>query len=170
MALEIQISGAATLHKVAAQIRAQGSKDLSRQMGTALGKAADPLKVSIRAEAEKTMPGRGGYSAVFSKSLRFRLERRNGAQQARVNLVTYADGQGERRDIRSLEGGRLRHPVFGRGRRIKRGPTAGTHKANPWAVTSIRPGFHKRGTDHAMDEAQKQLVDVVEDYAHRLIK
>jgi hypothetical protein len=146
-------------------MRVEGRKNLAREMGTALSKAADPVKLSIRAEAEAVMPKSGGYSSLFSKSLRFRLERRNGAQQATAQLITYADGAGERRDIGSLERGRLRHPVYGRGRRLK----SGSHKANPWAVTSIRAGFHKRGTAHAMDEAQKQLGKVITDYAERLV-
>jgi hypothetical protein len=170
MSLEIRIEGAATLHKVAAQIRAQGRKDLAREMGTALSKAADPVKISIRTEAERTMPKSGGYSALFSKSLRFRIERRNGVQQATAKLITYADGTKERRDISALNRGNLRHPVFGRGRRLTRGVKKGNNIANPWAVTSIRAGFHKRGTDHAIEEAQKQLGKVVDDYAKRLIR
>jgi len=155
MSLEFRIEGAATLHKVAAQIYAEGRRNLAREMGKALSKAADPVKVSIRAEAVSTMPDSGGYSAVFSRSLKFRLERRNGSQQATVQLITYADGKGERRDIVALNRGVLRHPVFG-------------HRTSPWKVTSIRAGFHKRGTDHAMDEAQKQLGKVVDDFVKRL--
>jgi hypothetical protein len=170
MALEFRIEGAATLHKVAAQIYAEGRRNLAREMGTALSKAADPVKVSIRTEAEATMPKHGGYSAVFSKSLRFRLERRNGVQQATAQLITYADGQGERRDIVALNRGNLRHPVFGRGRRLTQGVRKGNNIANPWAVTSIRAGFHKRGTDHAIEEAQKQLGKVVDGFAKRLVK
>lgn len=170
MSLEFRIEGAATLHKVAAQIYAEGRRNLAREMGNALSKAADPVKVSIRTEAVATMPKSGGYSALFSKSLRFRLERRNGAQQATAQLITYADGQGERRDIGALNRGNLRHPVFGRSRRLRSGVRAGNQRTNPWAVTSIRAGFHKRGTDHAMDEAQKQLGKVIDDYAKRLIR
>jgi hypothetical protein len=166
VSLEIRIEGAATLHRVAAQMRAEGRKDLGRAMGTALSRAADPVKVSIRAEADEVMPSRGGYKAVFSKSLKFRLERRNGQQSATVQLITYASGKAERRDIGALNRGNLRHPVFGRGRRLGNG----SRSANPWAVTSIRAGFHKRGTDHAMAEAQKQLSQVIHDYAQRLIK
>lgn len=170
MSLEFRIDGAATLHKVAARMRAEGRKDLSRTMGRALSQAADPLKATIRTEAEAVMPKRGGYEAVFSKSLRFRLDRRNGSQSATVQLITYAEGAGQRRDIRALERGNLRHPVFGRSHRLKKGVRAGNLRANPWAVTSIRPGFHKRGTAHAMEQAQKQLTKVISDYADRLVK
>jgi hypothetical protein len=168
--LELRIEGADALHKVSAQIFREGKRNIAREMGTALSKAADPLKVSIRASAAETMPKTGGYSGVFSKSLRFRLERRNGVQQASASLITYADGAGERRDIRALEAGRLRHPVFGRSRRVGSGIQKGNRKANPWAVTSVRAGFHKRGTAHAMDDAQKQLGKVIDDYAERLIE
>jgi hypothetical protein len=166
VSLEIRIEGAATLHRVAAQMRAEGRKDLSRVMGTALSQAADPVKVSIRTEADAAMPSRGGYRAVFSKSLKFRLQRRNGAQSASVQLITYASGEAERRDIVALNRGNLRHPVFGRSRRLSNG----SRRTNPWAVTSIRAGFHRRGTDHAMDEAQKRLGKVINDYAARLVK
>src|SRR3954465_4734889 len=165
MSLEVRIQGAATFHEVAARMRAEGRKDLSRSMGQAMSKAADPVKIRIREEAEHPMPKGGGYSGLFSKSLRFRTEKRQGGQSATVRLVTYADGTKERRDIRALEGGRLRHPVWGRSRP---GARKGERIPNPWAVTSIRPGFHRRGTEHAMDEAQKQLAAVVDDYARRL--
>lgn len=166
MSLEFRIEGAATLHKVAAQIYAEGRRNLAREMGTALSKAADPVKVSIRTAAEATMPKHGGYAGLFSKSLRFRLERRNGQQQATAQLITYADGTKQRRDIVALNRGHLRHPVFGRSHRLSNG----SRRTNPWAVTSIRAGFHKRGTDHAIEEAQKQLGKVVDGYAKRLIK
>jgi hypothetical protein len=166
MALEVHVVGAATLHRVAAQMRAEGRKDLSRAMSTALSKATEPVKRSIKESAAATMPREGGYAAALDKSLRFRMQRRGSGDTAAVTLVTYADGTSERRDVVALEAGRLRHPVFGRSRP---GSRKGERHANPWAVTSIRAGFHKRGTDHAADEAQRQLESVIEDYAHRLV-
>lgn len=168
--LEVRIDGAATLHKVAAHMRAESRKDLGRQMGQALGQSAEPVKVSIRREADKVMPKEGGYQAAFARSLRFRMERRFGGQRAEMILRTYADGTKERRDIRALERGILRHPVYGRSRHIVNGPRAGSRDPNPWAVTTIRPGFFQRGTDDALNQAQDALESVIDDYAHRLIK
>ena len=165
MSLDIRVLGAANLHKVAAQIRAEGRKDLAREMSAALTKATEPIRRAIRASADQTMPREGGYQAAFDKSLRFRNSRRNQANQATVNLTTYADGSSERRDIKALEAGRLRHPVFGRSRPGRR---KGERVANPWAITSILAGFHKRGTDGAIDEAEQELVKVVDDLAERL--
>lgn len=166
MTLEVRIEGAATLKRVAAKMRAEGNKDLSRDMGRALGKAADPIRNAIRESAAQTMPRSGGYDAAFDASLRFRVQRRESANTASLNLVTYADGTKERRDIRALEAGNLRHPIYGRSRA---GGRKGERFANPWSVTKIRAGFHKRGTDGAMDETQKAANTVIQDYAHRLI-
>jgi hypothetical protein len=170
VALEVNINGAATLHRVAAQMRAEGRKDLSKSMSKALGQAVEPVKREIRQEAEKAMPSGGGYRSLLTQSLRWRMSRRNAGQQAQVILATYADGTSERRDIRALERGTLRHPVWGRSRKIKVGVRAGTIIGNPWAVTTIRSGFHERGTANAMDAAEQALAEVIEDYASRLIE
>lgn len=154
MGLEIKIQGAATYHQVAAQIAAEGRKDLSRQMGNALTKAMEPVKVSITKEAAETMPS--GYTDLLTGSLRHRMSRRAAGQQAQVIMRTYADGKQERRDIVSLENGRLRHPLFGR--------------KKVWYVTTVRSGFHKRGTDNAADEARDAMIGVVEDFAARLVR
>lgn len=167
MALEVRVEGAAILRRVAAQIRAEGRKDLSRQMSDALSKATDPVRLSIRSSASEVMPREGGYQAAFDKSLRFRMSRRQGDSQASVSLTTFADGTSERRDIKALEAGKLRHPVWGRSRP---GARKGERHANPWAVTSIRAGFWKRGTDKALDEAQKELENVIEDLARKLAR
>lgn len=165
MSLEVRVEGAATLHKVAAQMRTEGRKSLAREMTTALSRAAEPVKQAIRDSAGETMPRRGGYNAAFLDSLKFRMNRRSPGDSATVKLTTYAEGEDERRDIGSLERGSLRHPVYGRSRP---GARKGERHANPWSVTKIRPGFHRRGTDGAMDAAQAEMENVINEYAHRL--
>lgn len=153
--LEARIEGAAEFKRVVAKMRAEGNKDLSRTMQTALTEATKPVQLAIKREAEAAMPSRGGYRAVLSKSLRWRTSKRASGQSASFILRTYAEGKRERRDIRRLELGELRHPLFGRRAR--------------WYVTSVRPGFHERGTDQAMGEAQDALSQVVEQYARKLV-
>jgi hypothetical protein len=134
-------------------MRAEGRKDLSREMGKALERAAEPVKKAITAEADKVMPS--GYRELLTGSLRHRMSRRNGGQQAQVIVRTYADGKKERRDVISLEKGQLRHPLFGR--------------KKVWYVTSITPGFHARGVESAADNAQDAMIQVVDKFAARLI-
>lgn len=169
MALDVQILGSAELKRLAAQIRARGDKGLGREMGDGLKRAAEPVQRSIRTEFA-TLPRKGGYSGVFSKSLRFRTSLRGAARQASFRLLTFADGSHERRDIKAVEAGRLRHPVFGRSGKITKGVRAGTIYPKPWAVTKVKGGYHRRGTDHAADEAEKEMSKVLDEFASRLIE
>lgn len=164
--LEVRIEGVADLRKVAARIRAEGNKDLSRELAAGLRDATRPVQAAIREEYEQ-LPKRGGYAGVFSKSLRFRTDQRAGSNTARLVLRTYADGTKERRDINRLEKGVLRHPVFGRSRPGKR---KGERIANPWAVTSVKGEFHKRGTENAADEAEREMIQVARNLAARLVR
>lgn len=167
MALDIRVDGAAKLRKLAAQFRREGNKDLSREMSRAVSNAIEPIRRTVRASASEVMPAEGGYKAVFDKSLKFRTSQRGGENTAQVQLITYASGKDERRDIRALDKGNLRHPIFGRSRP---GRHKGERVANPWAVTKIRAGFFKRGTDNAMDEVEKNLIQVADDFTRRLVE
>lgn len=167
MGLEVTVTGQAELRRVAGQIRAAGDKGLGREMGEALRRAARPVQASIRTEYAG-LPRRGGYAAAFSRSLRFRTSLRARRRDAAFRLTTYADGTKDKRDIRRLEAGELRHPVYGRSRRIRRGRRAGTARLNPWAVTRVKGGYHERGTDGAADEAEREMVTVLDGFAARL--
>jgi hypothetical protein len=166
MSLEVRVSGTVRLHQLAARMRAEGRKDLLREMGDALTQAAEPLKDRIRIEASEVMPAEGGYKEEFNKSLKFRVQRRGASAASDVTLTTYATGTSERRDIRALNKGVLRHPVYGRSRAGKR---KGERHTNPWAVTSIRDKFWDRGTKNAADEAEKRMLKVVEQFSEKLL-
>lgn len=169
MGLEVRIQGSAELKRLAAQIRTSGDKGLGRQMANGLKKASQPVQASVRKEYT-SLPSRGGYSATFSKSLRFRTNLRAESRQASFRVLVFGDGTHERRDIKALEDGRLRHPVFGRSRRVGSGKLAGNVKANPWAVTTVKGGYFKRGTDKAADAAEREMIKVLDDFASGLLE
>ena len=155
MGLDVRISGAEQLRKVAAQIQATGDKGLGREMGRALNKAIEPIKTAIAESAAESMPS--GYRGVLTASLKHRRTQRTAARTASLKLTTFAPGKRERRDVVRLNKGQLRHPVFGRRRK-------------PWTTTSIRPGFYDRGTRRAMAEAEQRLGVVLDDFARRLAR
>jgi len=161
--VEIRIDGQAQIRKLAAHIRATGDKGLGRELGRALDKAIEPVKRAIDVSAEKVAPS--GYRETLIRSLKHRRTLRATARQASVRLTTYATGDKERRDLIAINRGDLRHPVFGRVRHTKRG-----FKANPWAVTRVTPGFHERGTEKTADEAEKQALVVLDEFADRITK
>lgn len=162
--LDINIKGIAELRKLAAHIRATGDKGLGKEMARALEKAVEPVKTAIVESAEETMPS--GYAETLARSLRHRRTTRAAARQASVRLATFGEGKTERRDVVALNQGNLRHPVFGRSRRTRRGG----RKSNPWAVTSIKSGFHDRGVRAGGPEAEKRLLVVLDDFAARIAK
>lgn len=166
--MEVRINGAVQLRQVAAQIKAAGDKGLAREMARALTKAVGPLDKAIEAEAHKTMPS--GYRDVLTASLRHRRSTRTAARTASVRLTTTGAGTREQRDLIALNAGKLRHPVYGRSRRIKRGPRTGTAQPNPWSVTTIRAGFYDRGIEKAADTTERELLTVLDDFADRLAK
>lgn len=163
MAVEVRIEGLAAFGAVARQMRAQGNKTLEREMIRALDRTVKPVEAAVRAEYEN-LPSRGGYAATFSRSLRLRLGRRTGGRSAQLTIRAYAEGTSQRRDIEALEDGRLRHPVYGRSRPTRRG-----RRGNPWAVTAVRGGYFRRGTDDAADSAEKAMAQVVQEFAEKLI-
>lgn len=165
MAVTVRIEGSAELKRVAAQIKAQGGKGLGREMSAGLRKASRPVQDSVRREFAAALPSRGGYRATASKSQRFRTSVKSGARTGFVQLTTFAEGTSQRREIRALNAGVLRHPVYGRSRNTRTG-----RRPNPWAVTRIRSGFFDRGTDEARPLAEAAMRDVLDDFARRLAK
>jgi hypothetical protein len=165
--VDMRIDGSALLRQVADHIRVTGDRGLSKEMSAGLRRAAKPIQAAIRASAEETMPETGGYAAEFTKSVRFRTAVRAGGRAASFRLTTFADGKSQRRDIRALNSGKLRHPVYGRSRRLR----GGTDRVpNPWSITQIKPGFWDRGTDSAAGEAEKEMITVLDGLAARLAK
>jgi len=168
--MEVTILGQEKLRKLAAQIQAEGEKGLGREMANALKRVAKPVKASVEAEYASGLPKRGGYENTFSKSIKWKTALRGQARLASFRLLLFGDGAHERRDIKALESGRLRHPVYGRHRRIRRGVRRGSRDANPWAVTSIKGGYWKRGTDQAADNAEREMITVLDEFTQRLAK
>lgn len=161
--LDATVAGQAQLRKLSAHLRASGDKGMGRDLAKALDKVVDPVKKAIELSARQAMPS--GYAPTLTRSLRHRRTLRAAARQASIRLATHGEGEKEHRDLPALEAGNLRHPVFGRSRRTKKG-----RKANPWAVTKVRPGFHERGIAKAGDLAEEQVLAVLDDFTERLAK
>lgn len=90
----------------------QADKSLGREVRNSLRKVAKPLGEQVMPDAAARMPHRGGFSALVAQP-RIGL-RVNGSG------VVLLLGDRSRHDIRSLEQGRLRHPVFADGSKTRR--------------------------------------------------
>lgn len=135
-------------------------------MSAALRKASKPVQVAIAAAFADTLPQRGGYRATATKSMRFRATVQATTRTGRVRIIAFAVGEKERRDLPRINKGELRHPVFGRSRTVRgRGRVP-----NPWATTKVPARFFDRGTAKAADDAETQLIEVLDGFAERLAK
>lgn len=150
--MEVRITGGRDLYTVSHALKAIGDKGLGKQMSKALTDASRELRPAIKASAAQLMPHSGGYATVLSRSLRFRQTVHVTRTTGRVVFKVHADGRRERRDVPSLNRGRLRKPLYG--------------NRNRWYDQRVRPGFVDRPVDRlAPDIARKMnaVVDYVAD-------
>lgn len=155
MKVQVSTPGLLALRRDLKAINAAGlGKDLSRRLSA----AAKPLRPAISAEASATLPTRGGYGPLMSKSVRARTAVKEDRLTALILVTIYAAGRKERRDIRRVNAGDVRHPVHGRTRRLR----SGGRMRNPWSTTKVPPGFVTRPIDDVgprVSVAGRQVVD-----------
>lgn len=130
MSVEIRVTGAAGLRKLAADLRRADRIDLQRELRKALTDTAKPLYRKVVAEIEEIIPHRGGYSSVLADSYYQTVSVRSAGSGAGVTIVGRAKGKAELRDVAAVNRGVLRHPVYG-------------HRSR-WATTRVPPGFFDR--------------------------
>jgi len=115
--------------------------------------ALEPLKKDIPATAARYMPS--GYGPLLARSTKVYI-RVGGGAAFKATVRVLATGVREQRDVRALNRGSLRHPLFGNRKR--------------WYVTRARPGF----VDVPVEKARHRVVDAAEaardDIAEHILK
>lgn len=147
-------------------------KPLQREVYGALNRSVKPLRAAVKTEAARTLPHRGGYADLMSHSVKVRSQRRAATA---LRLIVSAKGEDEDRDVRRVDKGELRHPVYGRSRRRtwtrfkprKRIP-GGQLIPNPWATTRVRAGFATRPLEAGMPAVRRELVDALDRVARHI--
>lgn len=149
----IKIQGTRDLERVAAQLTVAGNVELRRQMLRNIRVAVEPVKPLIRQEALTTLPKSGGLNELVAaapisigatispKTATVKVGISSGrkskaAKNAQAALARSRRDRGESsagwivRDLRSIDNGRARHPVFG--------------DRDRWSDTAVKPGFFTR--------------------------
>ncbi|MBM7788851.1 hypothetical protein [Tenggerimyces flavus] len=106
MVARITIKGAKQLEQFSKALRT-APKEIQREGYRALNSVTAPLKRDAKASALVTLPRRGGLAGKVAGS-KFTTKRRGG-QNASITIVAKGGV-----DIRAMDKGSLRHPVFGR--------------------------------------------------------
>lgn len=160
------VTGGDDLAHLGRRLREAGDKDLMRELRKGLEAAMRPLGDLIAEGSPAYMPS--GYEVTLMEALVSRTSTKTAGRTATVELVTYAQGKrGRRRQIRALNNpGRLRHPVYGRYRRIKRGWLI----KNPWAAQNIRGGFFDDPVDANKENIREEARAAVRRVADKIVK
>ncbi|MFE9192060.1 hypothetical protein ACFYL6_20890 [Micromonospora sp. NPDC007208] len=127
---------------VARRLRAAADrKDLVRELRTAILDAVPELKEAVREGAPGYLPD--AYAAELVPSLRMTTVTTTSGDQVTVRITTTAKGAGGNpRQVGDLEAGRVKHPVFGRTRALKRHAVhRATSQLNPWVTQPVKPKF-----------------------------
>lgn len=157
MLVDVKVVGHHKLGRVARAARYANDKDAGTQLRKAMTRLSKPLQKAVRDDVPKYMPRSGGYAAVVKKALRLRTKTNTSMRSAGITIHAKAVGQKRLRDVRALEGGRLRHPVFGRSDR-------------KWVLQKIRPHFFTGPLNDNADTVRDELIDAMDAVARRIVR
>lgn len=162
--LSIGVHGAAQFDALAQRLRAAGRGDLERELKRELRKPPGLLEAAVKAEVPPRMPA--GYEVPLASSLRFRTSFPSGATVGVKVTMHGRGGGGGDRDVRALDRGVLRHPVFGRRRRTTRGRIFN----NPWVVQRVRAGFFTDPARRVLRQVQDGMLEALDRVAAKIAR
>jgi len=139
----LAMTGGPELRYVAGLLRKAAVKDLKAEMRKGQRKAFAPLEKDIKLEAAAALPGM--YAGIMAKAVKVSV--RTGFATSVFSVRIYARGRAELRDVRAVNAGRVRHPLFGNRRR--------------WYTTRVRPGFVDRPVNRNWDRVVDESADAV---------
>jgi hypothetical protein len=152
--MRVQVGGSKDFYRLAHNLHAAGQKGLKRKLDKASRQAGKVLEDEVKAHTREYIPA--NFERRFDLALDAKTEVRLVASR-RITVVFWAQGKRQKRDIRAMNAGRLRHPVYGRSRRLR----DGTLQANPWVEQTIKPGLVDEPAKRAMPRAIKKIDDAV---------
>jgi hypothetical protein len=146
----IEVAGVEQLELVARRLREVGDKGLRKELHAGLNRATKPMKAAIRSSAERNLPASGGLNRLVARS-RLSTSTKIGRNPA-VRVTGALSGH----DLKAMDRGRLRHPVFGNRR--------------AWVNQKIRPRWFTDAATGEVPAARREIVQVLDDVAASLTR
>ena len=140
--MAVGISGAEQLADLSRRLKAAGEKELQRELSKAVNAAVKNVRQVVKQSAMDRLPNRGGLAARAAKAASPRV-RRNG-NGVRVVAV----GKKGMKDLVRLDGGEVRHPVFG--------------NRSAFVGQAVVPGFWTRPMEETSEQARQEIQAAVE--------
>lgn len=165
------MSGQKDLYRLAHNLHTAGQKGLKRELDKASRQAGDVIAKEVRNHTKDYIPA--NFERRFDTAFEAKVEVRLVASR-RITVVFWARGKTVNRDIRAINAGNLKHPIYGRMRRLKaggkyvrpgnEGRIVGTHYLNPWVSSppqAIRPGLVDEPATRALPKAKRKIEDAI---------
>ena len=154
MVVDLRVTGAEDFRAVARAVKQAGDKDLRRELYRGINRTVKPLTQDVKDQMPRFLPDR--YAGELAKSLRVKTRTRAGANPAVFLTATAKTKKGKPRDLRSLNRGRLRHPLFGNRRE--------------WFDQSVRKDWWTHPLLQGAPRVREELVEVLRDIARRIAR
>ena len=155
--LTVEAKGAQDFASLVRAMKDAGRKDLQGELYRALNRAAKPARPIIQESARQRLPKRGGYNDLVAKDARVSVGKKSTGKDVGVRLVGRS-----RRDLRALERGILRWPVFPDAKNVPR-------REWIWKVRRIRPGFFTDAlAEHLPRHVRDEILQAIEDMKKKL--
>jgi hypothetical protein len=149
-----RIEGLEDLQRVADALKEAGDKDLQNKVSAALRNQAKPLGLLVLRTGAAEMPHRGGLSGRVSGMGRVGVSSALKGRVSAVSVILRNKGV----DLKSMDAGVLRHPVFG--------------NRSAWVRQSVPSGAFSRAFDAealvVQRAATKAAQDVLDDVARKV--
>lgn len=150
MPVDVQIQATRELESVARRLKRAGDADLRRELLRGINRAVRPLKQAVQDAAVRELPKRGGLNRWVADSKFGSRTRATAGRDARVTITTKKAGH----DIRAIDRGRLRHPVFG--------------NRTTWVNQEVKPGWFTRTVSDGSPIVRRELERVIDDVARKI--
>lgn len=149
--MDLQIEGAERFQQLATALRKVGDRELKRELMAGLQRGTKSTRARIKASLGSTLPSRGGLADVMARS-RISTRSRAGGRNPGVRIEAKAP-----HDLRGMDKGRLRHPVFG--------------NKSAWKSQRIESGVFsdpiREDLPQIRDELYRAMVRVAEQFLNR---
>jgi len=143
----------AQLADFAADCRHAGEKDLPKLMRKGVRAAAKPLGEGMKRNASRKLPKSGGLAALIASS-RISTKIKTSRRAASVSVEMKKPKAKGLVDLKSINRGRIRHPLFG--------------DRGEWFNTETSPNLITGGLEPEIDQATREIEKVVGELASKL--
>lgn len=149
MAVDVTIEGAEKLAVLGKALRQVGDKELRRELFASLQRATKPTREKVRESLASDLPQRGGLAATMAAS-RLSTRSRAGGKNPAVRIEAKAP-----HDLRSMDKGRLRHPIYG--------------SRKKWVTQAIQPGVFSKPIEDDAPQIRDEILAGMERVALKFL-